>query len=123
MPGWSRSAWSRSVARRVTATGSSWRSRSPNSRPPKSLRLRSVAAGSTETYGGRSAPRHRTSAVLTKGDRVSDATRAVLTEVHAERLLQDDKWGEQNHPNYIHDTVPWVQRVYAAEAAKWKIVN
>ena len=31
----------------------------------------------------------------------TDATGAVLTEIHAERTRQDSKWGEQNHPPEI----------------------
>lgn len=50
----------------------------------------------------------------------------VLTEVACERQLQDDKWGEQNHPDIWDETPEKIQttRRYAAKVAQnFKEIN
>jgi hypothetical protein len=46
----------------------------------------------------------------------------VLAEVHAERLRQDAKWGEQNHPDVFDDNRR-DRAHYAAMASYWKQKN
>lgn len=45
----------------------------------------------------------------------------VLSEVRAERYSQDDKWGEQNHPDC--DESYDVREEYESEAYTWKHIN
>ncbi|MEU8723550.1 hypothetical protein [Streptomyces antimycoticus] len=47
---------------------------------------------------------------------LADSTRAVFAEVHAERRRQDEKWGEQNHPDGTGSTH---QRDVANSARAW----
>lgn len=55
----------------------------------------------------------------------------VLLEVLAERVRQDAKWGEQNHPTWNpsqdHQTFKgpdnWHREEYEHEADAWKLVN
>lgn len=54
---------------------------------------------------------------------MSDVTRAVLAEVHAERIAQDQRWGQQDHPDYMESTLPWAYQEYAQMAAQWKFTN
>lgn len=54
---------------------------------------------------------------------MSDVTRAVLAEVHAERIAQDEKWGQQDHPDYMENTLPWAILEYRAHANLWKTTN
>ena len=42
-------------------------------------------------------------------------TLSVINEVNVERVRQDAKWGEQNHPDGTHATIPSLNR---AEHAK-----
>lgn len=47
----------------------------------------------------------------------------VLAAVHAERGLQDAKWGEQNHPDVRPRRGLFDRQNYAVEADAWKLVN
>jgi hypothetical protein len=50
------------------------------------------------------------------------STRSILAEIHAERLRQDAKWGEQNHPTVIRDGLlgDCDHDYYATIADDWK---
>ncbi|MEE4598261.1 hypothetical protein V2J94_41570 [Streptomyces sp. DSM 41524] len=51
-------------------------------------------------------------------------TRAVLDEIHAERARQEEKWGEQNHPDVDPRDIPYVTHgYYASHADIWRQVN
>ena len=51
-------------------------------------------------------------------------TIGVLAEVAAERERQDQKWGEQNHPDIDPRDIDTVARnQYAFRAARWKHIN
>lgn len=54
---------------------------------------------------------------------VNPKLRTVLDEVHGERRRQDEKWGQQNHPD-VYGPLPhaWRQR-YEARANGWKDDN
>ncbi|MEV5770115.1 hypothetical protein AB0L49_02425 [Streptomyces antimycoticus] len=53
-----------------------------------------------------------------------DPTRSVLDEVHAERCRQNEKWGEQNHPDVDPRDIPYVTHsYYASRADIWRQVN
>ncbi|WP_432010152.1 hypothetical protein [Streptomyces cucumeris] len=45
-------------------------------------------------------------------------TRVVLDEIHAERLRQDEKWGEQNHPDIDPRDIDVVTRDYFRQKAE-----
>lgn len=48
----------------------------------------------------------------------------VLDEVADERVSQDAKWGEQNHPDVpTDDPTEWVRGHYASQADVWKVIN
>jgi hypothetical protein len=54
----------------------------------------------------------------------SVTTDRVLSEVLAERIAQDTKWGEQNHPDVETRDIPLVtHHYYASRADIWKQVN
>jgi hypothetical protein len=59
----------------------------------------------------------------TPDDRPADRpTRAVLAEVHAERIRQDQKWGQQNHPTWFDGSIRDAAH-YVAWAERWKRHN
>ncbi len=50
--------------------------------------------------------------------------RGVLDEIHAERCRQNEKWGEQNHPDVDPRDIPYVTHgYYASRADIWRQVN
>lgn len=53
---------------------------------------------------------------------MSDETRAVLAEVHAERIRQDAKWGQQNHPTWFPGDLVDVT-FHHRQAEMWKALN
>lgn len=51
-------------------------------------------------------------------------TEAVLGDVRDERVRQDERWGEQHHPDYDpHDISSVVRGEYAFRAERWKAIN
>lgn len=54
----------------------------------------------------------------------NQSTYDVLTQVHYERTLQDEKWGEQNHPFLPPNGTDWLLRSdYLWNAEGWKVRN
>lgn len=48
----------------------------------------------------------------------------VERQIREERVAQDVKWGEQNHPDYDpHDIPEVVRNEYAFRAERWKDIN
>lgn len=54
---------------------------------------------------------------------MSSRTRQVLAEVHAERIRQDELWGEQNHDFYTPTGRLHQPKHYAGRADSWKLIN
>jgi hypothetical protein len=53
-------------------------------------------------------------------DEAKMTTANVLVEVSVERALQDEQWGEQNHPSIFGESA---RRSYEHRAAHWKRIN
>ncbi len=48
----------------------------------------------------------------------------VLEDVYDERIRQEERWGEQNHPPLAPESAHWARRIlYGAEAEEWKREN
>lgn len=50
-------------------------------------------------------------------------TNKVLAEIHAERLRQDERWGQQNHSTYFPGLETVSAQGYAREATRLKSLN
>lgn len=54
---------------------------------------------------------------------MSSRTRQVLAEVHAERIRQDELWGEQNKPDVQPAADAVIRNTYRTLADVWKEAN